>query len=60
MSKNTSTLIGVVLLFAGLSNLTQPNYGFSDIGGSEGGGYNAMIFLIYILGPVFLYKGIKK
>ena len=60
MNKNTLTLIGIILLFAGLSNLIQPDFGFSNVGGSEAGGNNAVILLIYILGPVFLYKGIKK
>lgn len=60
MNKNALTFIGIFLLFAGLSNLIQPNFGFSDVGGAEGGGNDAVILLIYILGPIFLYKGIKK
>lgn len=60
MSKNTLTFVGIVLLFAGLSNLLQPNLGFSTVGGAEASGNNAIILIIYILGPVFLYKGIKK
>lgn len=57
---NVPLFFGVLFLFIGISNIMEPNYGFTSVEGGEGIGYNASMLITNLIGPILVYKGLKK
>lgn len=57
---NVPLFFGILFLFMAFTNYTEPNYGFSNIGGAEALGYNSVILAIYLYGPYLIYRSVKN